>query len=272
MLKKKICTKVISAILSVSTIFVSTVPSFAESIGNVELEQKYFKIQNESLSFGFEEIKNISILQQNDNLIKYSFEKNGERYFAEEVISNTGANSCVESYIYKIDTNENKILISTEKTEVKPDENKISTVSRNAQGEITNSREDIYSDIVSNLTDEVPEMHYKSAKANKKIQYGVYKYNRTIRGYRNIRAYKYSVGILATIIASMVGGPAGAFFGVAAFLAGSAYGDIWTITKVYHKYNKNLRHRTKFVMSFYSDSARRHKVGPTSTYIEKGIR
>ena len=35
---------------------------------------------------------------------------------------------------------------------------------------------------------------------------------------------------------------------------------------------KDLRHRTKFVISFYSDSARRHKVGPTQTYIEKGLR
>lgn len=48
--------------------------------------------------------------------------------------------------------------------------------------------------------------------------------------------------------------------------------EVWTITKVYHKINKNLKHRTKFAMSLYSNSARTRKVGPIVSYIEKGLR
>lgn len=269
MLRRNIRNKVVGTILSASMLFVSIAPSFAESIRNNSSEQKVVDFQNDYGKFEFAGIKNVSVLQQDDNLVKYFFEQNGERYFAEENVIHTGTNTSVESSIYKIDMYGNKILHSTEKTELEPDKNRILTISKNSRGDIIDSKEDIYSDVVSEFTDEAPVMHYRAAK---KIQYGVYKYNRTIRGHRNIRAYKYSVGVLASILASMVGGPAGAFFSVAAFFAGTSYDEIWSVTQVYHKYNRNLRHRTKFVMSFYSDSSRRHKVGPTSTYIEKGLR
>lgn len=264
-LRRNICNKVIGTILSVSMLFVSTIPSFAKSIEDSDLEQKIIDFQGDNSKFEFGDMKNISILQKNDNLIKYFFEQSSERYFAEEKIIYTGTNTSVESSIYKIDMYGNKILHSTKRTELEPEKNRILTVSKNSQGDIIDSKEDIYSDVVSEFDDE-------TTTVAKKIQYGVYKYNRTIRGHRNIRAYKYSVGVLASILASIVGGPVGAFFSVAAFFAGTSYDEVWTMTQVYHKYNRNLKHRTKFVMSFYSDSSRKHKVGPTSTYIEKGIR
>ena len=270
MLRKNIRTKAICTILSASMLFVYSAPSFAESIRNTELEQKDLQIQNDNSNFEFEDLENVSILQKNDNLIKYSFEQNGEKYFAEENINSMGTKTSVESYIYKIDMYGNKSLYSKKKTELEPDINRISTVSTNAQGYVTNIKEDNYSDVISELTDETPSMYYTSAK---KIQYGVYKYNRTIYGHRNIRAYKYSIGVLATLLANMAGGGSvGAFSNIAAFFAGTSYDELWSITEVYHKHQKDLRHRTKFVISFYSDSARRHKVGPTQTYIEKGLR
>lgn len=70
----------------------------------------------------------------------------------------------------------------------------------------------------------------------------------------------------------MATGGAAAFFSVAAFLAGTSYDEVWTKSLVYYKYNRMGRNRTKFVTSFYSDSSRKNKIGPTVTTIEKGLR
>ncbi|CEP83392.1 hypothetical protein AC1_0501 [Clostridium perfringens B str. ATCC 3626] len=44
--------------------------------------------------------------------------------------------------------------------------------------------------------------------------------------YKNIRAYKYSIGVLASIIATMVIGGAAAFFSIAAFLVETSYDEV----------------------------------------------
>ncbi|MDM0494698.1 hypothetical protein QTH32_09905 [Clostridium perfringens] len=59
-------------------------------------------------------------------------------------------------------------------------------------------------------------------------KYYVYTYKRTNYRYKDIRQYKYLVGALSSIIATMVTSGAVTFFSVAALSTGTLYDEVWT--------------------------------------------
>lgn len=216
--------------------------------------------------------ENIHIITFSSNSLEYKYSSNGKNFLVKEFIETTSEKvHAINTEYYEVLMDGSNKLINTSNTIIDEDNENLTVTDRNSTGKIIDinnynlieESEKIKNDLGINK----PTIVTRSAK-----KYDVYTYKRTDYGYKNIRAYKYSVGVLASIIATMVTGGAAAFFSVAAFLAGTSYDEVWTKSLVYYKYNRIGRNRTKFVTSFYSDSSRNNKIGPTVTTIEKGLR